>query len=461
MAPATPTRREIVLVSLLLLCILFFTRHNYHPPNNSIAADTLQPPSSPPVYPESRPRVSYDTRLSWKTSAVPETAILAHVPGWTIFDKLYILKGIIYVVTDEPQSIPDISFMISKGIFIKPGAAAEATRLPSDKELRIISTKEARELFGTGAQIIDGVTFLVNDPPQFITHYYHWSAELWFGLWRTYTSLDPSISADGNTTLPPAQRLMFSNFDAHHWRDYASMNQWVVRTSFPSVTMEFIDDWRDRTEMGRPFVFERVILADPHRLRTVCAPGSTNWWMTIRNNVVQFAGLDPAVGGGTTSNPVITYISRQKWGRRMLIKEDHEKLVRELYKLRDTYGYEVNIVAAEKMTRLEQLQLAARTTIMMGVHGNGLTSLVWMNPSPRSTVIEFFFPGGFAHDYEYTTRAMGMVHYGFWGSEYFTSPGVPTPSYPDGFQGNAIPIDGEAVARLCVDRLTLSVEVDD
>ena len=55
---------------------------------------------------------------------------------------------------------------------------------------------------------------------------------------------------------------------------------------------------------------------------------------------------------------------------------------------------------------------------MMGVHGNGLTSLIWMKPSPRSTVMEFFFPQGFAHDYEYTTRALGMVHYGFWNSEY-------------------------------------------
>ena len=55
---------------------------------------------------------------------------------------------------------------------------------------------------------------------------------------------------------------------------------------------------------------------------------------------------------------------------------------------------------------------------MMGVHGNGLTSLVWMKPTPRTTVMEFFYPGGFAHDYEYTARALGMVHYGFWGSEY-------------------------------------------
>lgn len=51
---------------------------------------------------------------------------------------------------------------------------------------------------------------------------------------------------------------------------------------------------------------------------------------------------------------------------------------------------------------------------MLGVHGNGLTSLAWMRPTPRSTVIEFYWPTGFMFDYEYTTRALGMVHYGVW-----------------------------------------------
>jgi hypothetical protein len=50
----------------------------------------------------------------------------------------------------------------------------------------------------------------------------------------------------------------------------------------------------------------------------------------------------------------------------------------------------------------------------MGVHGNGLTSLLWMNPTVKSTVIEFFYPGGFAQDYQWTTHALGMLHYGVW-----------------------------------------------
>jgi hypothetical protein len=143
--------------------------------------------------------------------------------------------------------------------------------------------------------------------------------------------------------------------------------------------MEFIDDWRDRAELGKPFVFDRIVVADRsaammshnfHRYqRTASAPfalpGNINWWMPIRNNVIKFAGLDPDVGGGTTGTPVITYISRQKWGRRMLIPEHHEKLVRELYKLRDQHGYEVNVVEPEKMSRVDQIRLAARSTVRL------------------------------------------------------------------------------------------------
>ena len=53
----------------------------------------------------------------------------------------------------------------------------------------------------------------------------------------------------------------------------------------------------------------------------------------------------------------------------------------------------------------------------MGVHGNGLTALIWMQPSSQATVMEFFYPGGFVYDYESTARLLGIKHYGFWGNE--------------------------------------------
>jgi hypothetical protein len=44
---------------------------------------------------------------------------------------------------------------------------------------------------------------------------------------------------------------------------------------------------------------------------------------------------------------------------------------------------------------------------------------------------------------------------------YFTGAEVPPVAYPEGFQGNEIPIDGELVAKLVHRRLSLAEEADD
>lgn len=144
-----------------------------------------------------------------------------------------------------------------------------------------------------------------------------------------------------------------------------------------------MNDWKERADTGRVYVFDRVVLADraaamhgENYLRTqrtaanaFALPGSVNWWSTIRNSVVGFAGLHESSGSaevqGITSKPVITYISRQGWGRRMLIPSHHDRLVAELHKLRDVHGYEVNIVEMDKLSRIEQFQLAGRTTVRL------------------------------------------------------------------------------------------------
>jgi hypothetical protein len=106
---------------------------------------------------------------------------------------------------------------------------------------------------------------------------------------------------------------------------------------------------------------------------------------------------------------------------------------------------------------------------MLGVHGNGLSHLLFMKPSRVSAVIEIFYPGGFTHDYHWTSRALGMDHYAVWNDTYasvcflfnrvsligllyrvrhYTYPNEPGVDYPEGFQGNSIPVDGPTVARL-------------
>jgi hypothetical protein len=168
------------------------------------------------------------------------------------------------------------------------------------------------------------------------------------------------------------------------------MNQWVLRTTLPSASMEFSHDWKDRAAMGVPFVFDRVLFMDRSAamngdswLRTqrtaseaFALPGSPNWWSTVRNSVIEYTGLNASTGAGTRGRPVITYISRQEWGRRMLIQQDHDKLVEELYKLRDQYGYEVNVVSMDKLSRVEQLSLAGRTTVCVSLLSREIKPLI-------------------------------------------------------------------------------------
>jgi len=42
----------------------------------------------------------------------------------------------------------------------------------------------------------------------------------------------------------------------------------------------------------------------------------------------------------------------------------------------------------------------------------------------------------------------------------FTNPEVPRVNYPEGFQGNSIPLSGEVVAKLCLERLQLPASTE-
>jgi len=75
-----------------------------------------------------------------------------------MFDRMYILNGTVYLVNDEPETLPDRKFMTSSGTIIANDPKMVAARLPTDKDMRIINTATARKLFGTGANRVQGVT---------------------------------------------------------------------------------------------------------------------------------------------------------------------------------------------------------------------------------------------------------------------------------------------------------------
>ncbi|KAF8599534.1 hypothetical protein BDV93DRAFT_449217, partial [Ceratobasidium sp. AG-I] len=207
------------------------------------------------------------------------------------------------------------------------------------------------------------------------------------------------------------------------------------------------------------------------------------WWEPVRRRVMKMSGVPDAIqdlslwwyGGqddvkrlqgeleGGKPTVVITYISRQTAGRRKLVQADHERLVASLRELVDRKNaippspssrkWHLELVEAEHLSREEQVRLAAKTTVMLGVHGNGLTHLTMMPVTPLATVIEMFIPEGFARDYQWTATALGMKHYGIHNDTSFTEPSLPIVQYPEGFQENWIPVYGPFVAKLIEERI--------
>lgn len=107
------------------------------------------------------------------------------------------------------------------------------------------------------------------------------------------------------------------------------------------------------------------------------------WWEPIRAAVWRFAGAPLAIDGVSSTEQnqqlnsenslalpmpekiIITYISRQGVHRRKLTAQDHDRLVASLQELvaRKGDSWRLDILYAEKMTKDEQVQAAARTTV--------------------------------------------------------------------------------------------------
>ncbi|KAJ7175930.1 hypothetical protein C8R46DRAFT_1080078 [Mycena filopes] len=461
-----------------------------------------------------KPEPTRRSTLDLALQQLPPTSLVAHAPGWTLFQNLYMSAGTLYIVTDTPSEYPKIRLMASNPLPAENTPQNIAMREPTAYTMSFLTPAQAKRRWGDDfgknrVSSVDGNSVLVNEPQQFLRHYYHLVAELMFGVqafWHgafTTPSSDPDREyiRGPHPAPPPIDRVMFARSSADGWRDGPGFNAYFMRAAFPATTVEVEEDWEDRVEItgtgDRAFHFPLLLLTDRSAAHRGAICGSQTqriaaeavefmrkrgqlvglrvggWWEPVRHNILRFAGAettgsdvlfsrDVAEGGSPQlprpSKIVVTYISRQSAGQRKLTPDSHTDLVNSLRELVQRKGptWELNVVEAERLTRDAQLQIIARTTILLSVHGNGLTHLTMMPPNRLSTVIEIFYPGGFAHDYQWTARALGMKHFAVWNDTYRSEgigEGKPRVNYPDGFQGNQIPADGPAIARLIESRV--------
>ena len=109
---------------------------------------------------------------------IPETVLVNHAPGWSIFRNLYMSDGALLIVTSRPSQFPDIPLMISTSLVAYATPESIAERMPTSRQMDIISPAEARRrwagepLLGEKNRIypIDGSTVSSRRSPKPASH---------------------------------------------------------------------------------------------------------------------------------------------------------------------------------------------------------------------------------------------------------------------------------------------------
>ncbi|KAF9525436.1 hypothetical protein CPB83DRAFT_859558 [Crepidotus variabilis] len=529
--PALP-RRYIVVVFLLIFGVLFLTRSSPHArerASSPIEEDDLSWLSSPGkddapnlnvqpgrssnhnpfherpssnLFPGSPSLLHPETTITESSLPLQEAGV-AHVPGFTYFERLYVWNGTIYAVMSEEkqEKFPKLLHVISKGKDKGTGENID----PTDAEMQIITPDEAKRVLGSRAAVIEGTSFILYDTKQFMAHYYHWWGEIILGTMRIYSSVSlllnsaHSATSQGSLYMPDPDRFILPNVLDQGWRDHAGVNGPLMRAAFPSAAIERRDLWNDLIQIEQPFVLEKGMIISrvaAHKSplsaqwakmigSTMAATPATRFWEPVRqrvvNNMIGYVPIQndagkvvkpisaPSHSSGNpakpdtstfgSSRPLVIYVSRQNHGRK-LTNEANESLESSMRGVCETEGLcEFQVAHMEDWPFKDQIEGVSRAVIMIGVHGNGLTHQIWMPPSSRSTVIEITYPETYLHDYSMLARNVGHKHYAIWNDTSLTFEEGKTFDGVEGgtretFHGDAIPVHGPTVADIVRQRLT-------
>ena len=162
------SRRDTTLILLGALCMHLFSTvfgSSFQLSNSSIVINThldqyhdrpnLEPLPPPPEPPVTTPVIDDPTPPTPEpvpvdlASTLPETTIVSHAPGWTIFRNLYMADGTFYIVSSNPSSqFPGIRFITSVPMKAYNTPENIAAREPTNREMDFLTPEEAKSIWG-------------------------------------------------------------------------------------------------------------------------------------------------------------------------------------------------------------------------------------------------------------------------------------------------------------------------
>jgi len=87
------------------------------------------------------------------SDALPQTNLLAHSPGWTLFRNLYMSNGTLFIIADAKTRgrFPEIRLMTSTGLAAENTPENIAMREPTAENMAFVTPEEAQRRWGASA----------------------------------------------------------------------------------------------------------------------------------------------------------------------------------------------------------------------------------------------------------------------------------------------------------------------
>ncbi|THH32788.1 hypothetical protein EUX98_g1422 [Antrodiella citrinella] len=223
-------------------------------------------------------------KFNWEHEGA-QTRAIAHVPGYTILENVFILNGTFFLVTNSPTSLPPLGSIAS--------ATFDPTRPPRPQDWKVINSENAASVLGVYGGRLHGTSWLSTDasdsqdPYTFFsllrTHNYLLNPRT--GKAFTSTSglriLGPGELPSVSEVTPPIRFMLpfvptFSSpqlptpaggeeVKEHpplRVKSYNGLHPQFLRAVLPTVTVSYAEDWKDLESMGVPYIFDRLIVAD-------------------------------------------------------------------------------------------------------------------------------------------------------------------------------------------------------
>ena len=240
------------------------------------------------------------------------------------------------------------------------------------------------------------ISVLVNDP-AYIHHYFHFM-EILLALWGACRAFLPEATVE---------RIVFTSANWSNPRQH-DIQRHLLAALYPEAALLAPGTLQSETWDNVILIDRSLAVSSINKFLEPALPAALAWSDTLVEKVCRHLNI-PLRRAGTAAAPRALYVRRQPPRR---LGEELETAL--LDRLRRA-GLQVNEVDYAALSWHEQIRTTAAHDLLIGVHGNGLTNLLWLPVG--AGVLEIFPAGAHHYDYQLLAELRRFRYFGIEGRE--------------------------------------------